>query len=183
MRGNTKYTDERYYRDSNQQDRICHCQQNVVKAEKIEKQVVDWLKNVVQSASTDTERHAVEEARELEARFERAKQLYLAGEISRQVHDAEREKLESFKNGLQVDECRARITLANAIAPQLARWSELSQYERKSLLRLVIEAGYVRKNAFVASQPTIAFLPLTRSCSTRPGKGCNSGEGGIRTRG
>jgi len=183
MRGNTKYTDERYYRDSNQQDRICHCQQNVVKAEKIEKQVVDWLKNVVQSASTDTERHAVEEARELEARFERAKQLYLAGEISRQVHDAEREKLESFKNGLQVDECRARITLANAIAPQLARWSELSQYERKSLLRLVIEAGYVRKNAFVACQPTFAFLPLTRSCDSRLGKGCNSGEGGIRTRG
>jgi hypothetical protein len=35
MRGNTKYTDERYYRDSNQQDRICHCQQNVIQAEKI----------------------------------------------------------------------------------------------------------------------------------------------------
>ena len=183
MRGITKYSDYRYYKDSNQLDCICHCQQNVIEAEKIEKQVVDWLKNVVQSASTDTERHAIEETQELEARFERAKQLYLAGEISRQVHDAEREKLEVFKNGLQVDECRARIASANAIAPQLARWSELSQYERKSLLRLVIEAGFVRKNAFVACQPTIAFLPLTRSCDPRPGKGGSSGEGGIRTRG
>jgi site-specific DNA recombinase len=172
----------RYYRDSNQQDRVCHCSQNVVNAEMIEQQVLCWLKNIVQSASNDAEQHVVDQCEELETRFERAKQLYLAGEISRQVYEAERAKLDVFKKDLHADECRARISSINIIAPQLARWSVLSQYERKSLFRLTIETGYLRENAFVAVQPTIAFLPLTRSYTARPSKGCNCGEGGIRTR-
>jgi hypothetical protein len=55
-----------YYRDSNQQDRICRCSQNVVNAEMIEQQVLSWLKNIVQSASNYTEQRAVDQCEELE---------------------------------------------------------------------------------------------------------------------
>ncbi len=182
MRGVSKDHGYRYYKDSNQQDRVCKCQQNVVRADWIEKQVVDWLKSVIESGINDVARRAIEEFEQIESRFERARKLYLAGEISGQVFEAERERYDGLKNGLQIDGWRATIAVANAIAPQLARWPELSQYERKSLLRLAIGTGYLRKNAFAAVEPTLAFLPLTRSDDTRPGKGGNCGEGGIRTR-
>ena len=69
------------------------------------------------------------------------------------------------------------MALALQIQPQLDGWDDLSQFERKRLLRLVIEAAYLRGNAFAAVQPTSAFQPLIR-----PQAG-TSGEGGIRTRG
>jgi len=69
--------------------------------EKIEKQVVDWLKNVVQSASTVQNGNAVEEARELEARFERASNFtWLVRSPGRYRCRAREWKV--LKNGLQV---------------------------------------------------------------------------------
>jgi hypothetical protein len=48
------------------------------------------------------------------------------------------------------------------------------------LLRLVIEAIFVRETAIVALQPTFAFLPVLRTLCY---ESSNSGPDGIRARG
>ncbi|MDO9128866.1 MAG: hypothetical protein Q7U34_03270, partial [Anaerolineales bacterium] len=71
----------------------------------------------------------------------------------------------------------ATMTSLGVIRSGIAEWNDLSQIEQKRLLRLAVEAAWVRENAVVAVQPSIAFLSLLS------GENGNMGNIGIRTRG
>ena len=79
---------------------------------------------------------------------------------------------------MRSDKLHATIAWIDYLRAELVRWDALSPIEKKGLLRLAIGAAWVRGNALVAIQPTVAFLPLLRG--TEVG---NCGEGGIRTHG
>ncbi len=181
MRGVSKTGGHYYYEDSNQQDRVCQCQQKLVRTEKIEEQVVKWIAETLATAIQPEAIQAQEHVTELEKRHERARELYLAGELERSVYENERIRFENASENLQINNIHATLALTSVIQPQLEHWSELTQLNRKRLFRLVIEKAYLQQNAFVAAEPTIAFQPLTRPWSlTVPETGrCNSGEGGI----
>jgi hypothetical protein len=122
---------------------------------------------------------AQEQVTECEKRFQRAGELYLAGQITRMAYENEKLRLENAQKCLSSNDVRARITFVNEIRPQLDMWPELSQFKRKRLLRFAVERAYLQENAFVAAEPTFAFQPLVRPCEiVTPEGACNSGEGG-----
>ncbi len=181
MRGVSRVGGHHYYEDSNKQDRVCECKQKLVRADLIEQQVVKWLKDVVANAISAKDVQAQEQAAESEKRYERAGELYLAGQITRVAYETEKLRQANAQECLQNDNARARIAFINDVRPQIELWPELTQFKRKRLLRLVLERAYLQENAFVAAEPTFAFQPLVRPCTfvTPYAGACNSGEGGI----
>jgi DNA invertase Pin-like site-specific DNA recombinase len=191
MRGNSRVSGDQihyHYADANRLDKELDCPQRLVRAERIEAQVVKWLQNQVAQVLTAENLEIQEQLQESEVRFSRAKDLFLASQIDRRTFDTESARHENLRTSLHADESCARIPLALQIQPQLDGWEDLSQFERKRLLRGLVERAYLRGNAFVAGQPTFAFQPLIRPYTDTP-TGCDpltaghGGEGGIRTRG
>lgn len=81
-------------------------------------------------------------------------------------------QVENIIKPLQENNFTAALTLSKKIQLAHANWKEISTIEQKRLLRLVIEAIFVRENALVAVQPTFAFLPVL---TTLLKKSSNSG--------
>ena len=196
MRGVSSGAERFYYKDGNQLDHTCECSQPIIRAQGVEQSVVKWLQSVVRTASDEMNAQDLQsQSQAILQRYERARELYLSGELDRSSYEAEKNRLDREKERLQFGELHAKMALLDVMRPQLDAWPELSQFERKRLLRLAIETAYLRKNALAALQPSVAFLPLIRhqpcatfsGCNTLEGyytpTGCNSGEGGIRTRG
>lgn len=166
----------RYYQDATRYERLKPCEQPMLRANHIEEQVIAFIKEVVQSSEGVKVIEVLQAQYQMvEQRFERAKDLYLQGEITREHLDGERNRLEIAKRDLHIDRLGATMTLSQVIRSQLADWDALSQLNKKRLLRLVLEAAWARENALVALQPTVAFLPLLQE------KSCNYGAGGNRT--
>ncbi len=183
-----------YYKDGNQLDNRCECPQPIIRAQIIEERVVNWLKSVAGAAFDDGRTDDIQlQSRKIEQRYERARDLYLSGELDRSNYEIEKIRYDNDKDRLQLGTFHAKIALLEDIRPQLENWSDLSQFKRKRVFRLAIETLYLRKNALAAVQPSVAFLPLIRhqpcdtfsGCNTLEGyytpTECNCGEGGIRT--
>jgi len=97
---------------------------------------------------------------EAEARFDRAKELYIAGEIRRSEYEEEKRLLESSKKGLRPARIDATMASVSFINSQLPNWDVLSLIEQKRLLQIVLGAAWVRDEAVVALQPTPVFMPI-----------------------
>ena len=180
MRGSS-HANKRYYADGNQREKTCECHQPNVNADEIEQQVLIWIKDIVENVVSTEELDTEFRARQLEARFERVKKLYLLGELDAKTLEQEQKKLDEDSDPLHLKAMRSKIELVNDIQLVLKNWNDLSQLKHKKLFRLVLERAFVRQNAFTAGQPSFAFQPLQQSRSLGP-EPCNSGEGGIRTR-
>lgn len=178
MRGISRaYKDKRYYICSNREDRLCKCTQRAIHAEAIELQVIHWIKQVITSASPENLDLLQLHAEEQEKRFQRAQELYLAGEFSHEKYEQEKTRRENFIQSLQERETQTIIEFRKRILPQSDMWDHLSQVNKKRLPRFTVEAIFIHGNAFVGCTPKVAFLPLGRQVP------CLSGKGGIRTRG
>jgi hypothetical protein len=178
-----------YYADANRLDKELDCPQRLVRAERIEAQVVKWLRCQVAQVLTAENLAIDSQLQESEVRYTRAKELFLASQIDRRTFDIETARHENLRiynlrASLHAEESCARMTLALQIQPQLDGWEALSQFERKRLLRLTIERAYLRGNAFVAGQPTFAFQPLIRAYTgtlrgATPLQGVTAGRAGF----
>ncbi len=107
MRGASKGQDKlRYYMDASQVDCTCQCPQKLVRAELIEEQILTWIKQVLAAANNSELSQIYANQAIYENRFHRAQELYLAGEISREIYDKE-------KNAGQIslNSCRIRILI------------------------------------------------------------------------
>ncbi len=166
-----------YYRDASVTEALLDCEQPRLRAIPLETSIADILKVVLQSGDTHPIHALQAEFLAGEERFKRARELYLSGLLEREEFERESTQFEAYKEVLQENNLRATMTLLDCAKTDLERWSELLPTEQKRLLRLVLEGVWVRRNAIVAVQPTIAFLPLFGE----PKSG-NCGEGGIRTR-
>ncbi len=178
MRGVSRaYDSTRYYRCSSTIEATGQCPQTSILATPIERQVLDWLWQILEFNSQTPEILVYNQKDEYEARYKRANQLYLAGAISLEEHERETIAWNELKTLLQNSEIHNRIELQEQTVSQLKRWEQLSQLNKKRSLRLALEAIYVHGNALVGLTPTVAFLPLVEQVP------CLCGEGGIRTRG
>ena len=168
----------RYYRDSSLIDRTHTCQQKSVRANELELQLLSWLRDNSYNWQNSSEIfNQQQKEQEAESRMERAKELYIAGEITREMFTEEKNRYEKTLNSLQNTNINATMTLAQDILTGLDAWDRTLPTERKKLLRMAIRAAFIRGDAFVALQPTEAFSPLVEQ------KSCSCGEGGIRTHG
>ena len=177
MRG-VSSTGVRYYRDSSRIERTCDCPQISVRAEEIEESLVEVLQEIVDySISRGDIRTSNEKQQKAETRYERAKELYMQGEMTREAFQMEKDRYEKAQNSLQYNDPNAIMALCMSLQPALEGWKGTLPIERKKLLRIVIRAAYLRGNTLVGLKPTDAFMPLAQE------KLCHCGEGGIRTRG
>ncbi|MDP3184864.1 MAG: TolC family protein, partial [Anaerolineales bacterium] len=176
-RGESSYN-RRVYGDGRRIDRKVICQQKQIGADILEQQAIEFLRDVVEHSNGKEELNVLQkQIKAAEDRLERARELYLAGEINRLNYNEERSRLESLEKDLHYNTIGATMTSLGVIRSGIAEWNDLSQIEQKRLLRLAVEAAWVRENAVVAVQPSIAFLSLLS------GENGNMGNIGIRTRG
>ncbi len=164
-----------YYRDASRSEAVLSCEQGNIRADKFEDTLAELIKKIVFASDTNqATQNLLTEFTRAEERFKRARELYLAGQMSRSDYQAECAQFEEFDNDLPENRLHATMALASYLRSDLSRWNALSSIEKKRLLRLVLEGAWVRGNALAAIQPTIAFLPLFGET-----RGCNCGEGGI----
>ena len=170
--------ERRYYRDASSIDKTLDCSQHTLRADILEDQAAIILKEILKSWEEKNALSDLENAQQdMEQRFERARELYLEGDISREQFQGEKEQYEQANERLHHSNANVIITLARTMKPSLENWDSTLPMERKKLLRTAIRAAFVRGNTFVALQTTEVFWPLTETIS------CQCGEGGIRTRG
>ncbi len=172
------------YDDGAKIDGVTDCCQKPVKARMIEDKIAGTLRAILDQAD---EQQTIEILRgqltAAEQRFKRAQELYLAGQIDRGYYEQELDLFEENTSRLQKDGLHATMALHDLVRTDLARWDALSPIEKKRLLRLAIEAAWVRGNALVALKPTIAFRPIIGNRLKATMGLSDSGEGGIRTHG
>ena len=172
FRGSTA-RETKYYRDSSRIDHYGNCQQKSLKATEIESRIAVWLEKKLSVPGLEDELNIQAElVIKLQDRYTRAKELYLSGELNRESFQTEKQHYESLITPLQKKKTSVTIALLKNTQSQLAVWKNLSNTKRKRLLQLSLEAVFVRDNALVAIQPTVALLPLL-------GEGCKSGPDGI----
>lgn len=168
MRGIAGSEGRRYYRDATQIDRVGQCRQPLIRASHIERQVVGRLVQIAQEGASAV-RSAQERFEAAEARFQRARQLFLGGDMSREEYAQEKERRDNLQKGLQPTIDGAILLPIETIQNLSSEWHEMAPAEQKKLLRMALEAAFIRKNALVALQPTIAFLPLMGKPHCRSG--------------
>lgn len=178
FRGST-FKGSKYYRDANQVEHVVDCQQPLVKAYAIEQQVVEFLLGAFSSKKLADSLTSVENLlQQAVERLQRAKTLYLAGDIDKDRYDGEKERCEIARESLPFNEPSAIIASIHDARQQLDGWGELQDIKKKRLVRLVLERAYVQGEAILAVQPSFAFAPLLNQDVL----GCNCGPDGYRTR-
>ena len=179
MRGEKTFLDRRVYGDGDRIDHKNNCMQPMADSDVVEEQMYYFLREVIENSKGKVDLDVLQKEIQLaEQRFLRTRDIYISGEITREVFEIERNRLESLKRDLRFDFVGATMTSLSFIRSGVAEWNTLSQFEQKRLLQLAIEAAWVRENAIVAVQPSIAFLSLLSTYSDG-----NMGELGIRTHG
>ena len=177
MRG-VSSQDRLYYRDGANIEKTRLCPQHTVRAEKIEGDLVNVIEDVL--AGWESTHHAPDNhdaEKEIENRFNRARELYLAGDMTREQYQVEKDRYEQSRSSLHIENSNVIMTFTDDLRSSLKNWDDTLPTEKKKLLRRAVRAAFVRGDTLVALQPTEVFWPLTEPIR------CQSGEGGIRTRG
>jgi site-specific DNA recombinase len=160
----------RYYQCSG---RIQHlgCRQPMVRAERIEAQVLAFLQTFQVSDERleaitaelyppgSQEQLAEEEAR-LRARLARASELYLAGDISRERYREEKWACREALTNLRPVEISAIIDAVPHLTNVVREWETASPRQKNRLLRTVVAAAFVHGDTLVACQATELCYPL-----------------------
>jgi site-specific DNA recombinase len=163
MRGVSGGTKTRYYRDASKIEKTCDCPQNIVIAEAIENQVKDLLLGIFDNAELLKALELVENQKQLASqRFDRAKDLYLAGELPRDDYEAEKQNydLANENEYLQINSNTDIISGVRDASLGLKDWANRSLFERKAVFLQILETVYVRDKACAAIQPKVAFYSL-----------------------
>ncbi len=101
------------------------------------------------------------EIERIQTRYNRAKDLYIAGQLDKDMYDAEKLRYENTIQPLRKNSNTAIITLLQEMRYKLTRWHKQSLFEKRRLLQFAAEAVYRKGSVLVGVQPTSALLPLT----------------------
>ena len=169
MRSHTSHG-TRYYQDKSRIQHLADCPQTYVHADVIEEEVAQliqsiqlppgWREMAVANLHPDLDADAIHEREEaLRARLERARQLYIEGDIDRMWYD--REKLE----------CRARLTdlrpgnyydiiTVGEVFETASEWHILTPLQRKERSRFLFTTVLIRGTRLHAAKLTDACYAL-----------------------
>ncbi len=163
MRGVSGGMKTRYYRDASRIEKTCDCPQNIINAENIENQVKDLLLEVFDNEELFKSLELAANQKQIaEQRFERARDLYLAGELSREAYEIEKQNYELVCQNeyLQINDNTDIISAVREAHLGLTGWSNRNLLERKAVFLPILETVYVRDKACAAIQPNVAFYSL-----------------------
>lgn len=158
FRGTSGKKGNYYYRDNTQIDHTGTCAQPLLRAAVIESKLMSVVREILTSYLAHHQAAHTKEQFELaDARWQRARMLFLAGELEREAYEREkntREILEKSLQGLSLD---AII----AVHQELKKPDEngYDPLNTKKQLRLTLEAAWVQEHALVAIQVAPLLLP------------------------
>jgi site-specific DNA recombinase len=156
-------TKTRYYRDASSIEKTCDCPQKIVISEPFESEVKDLMMDVFDNEELIKSIELIADQKLVtQQRFERARVLYLAGELPRDAYEIEKQDYELICQNeyLQINDNADMISAIKSTNRGLKDWSNISLLERKSVFLQVLENVYVRDKACAAIQPKVAFYPL-----------------------
>jgi hypothetical protein len=165
MRG-ASTSGRRYYQDTTRIEHRGECEQLWVRADEIETQVADLLGRIrlpedwPANAETWLGMDGAGNSQQAQLRWERAKELYLRGDINHEQYEVEMRLYESGANDLTSQIISATIALGDVIRNFAQEWARALPVEKRKLLRFALAAAFVRGNTLVAIQPTPALFPL-----------------------
>ena len=117
---------------------------------------------------------------EAETRFDRAKELYLIGELCRDRFEAERIRKEDIAGHLRSIQPNAILSRIDTIRQHVDQWDRILPIEKKRLLRLALETVFIRDNALWEINPTVAYLSVLPVLSRgRENRGVAAGTTGM----
>ncbi|MGD2207509.1 MAG: recombinase family protein [Anaerolineae bacterium] len=166
----------RYYRDSTRAERRGDCEQMTVRAEEIEEELVDllrqcrlpedWQDRLVEFIHPPEDQAEVEKKEQaLEARLERARELYLAGDIGRSRYLEEKWAVQVELTSLHPVPKDAIMATGSVLQDFDRSWLNAHSYPEKArLLRGLVAAAFVKGRSLVAVRPTESFFPLAHYC-------------------
>lgn len=165
-----------YYRDATHLNHAGSCTQKTVRAEVAEQQVVDllsavrlrpdWQEWVMNNHFTPQERAALAETEQaLQARFDRATELYLAGAITKEKYQAEKWQYQTDRAGLRPAALDAIIAAGHVLEGFAQRWAAAeTSLAKNELLRLVLVGAQIKGHSLTALVVKLPFYPLMRHC-------------------
>ena len=122
----------RYYRDAAQIEHLRDCPQTLVRADKVEQAIVERLLGKLESAVSVPDLEAAQiRLHEAELRCERARTLYLAGEMERISYEAEKSRLENSKKSLTFFTTGDSLAFSGFSVQQLQHWAQIYQSNKK----------------------------------------------------
>jgi hypothetical protein len=175
LRGMTSYG-KAYYRDATHLNHAGSCTQKTVRAEVAEQQVVDllcgvklppdWQEWVLNNHFTPQERATLAESEQaLQARLDRATELYLAGAITREKYQAEKWQYQADRAGLRPAALDAIMDAGHVLEGFAQRWAATqTPLEKNELLRLILVGAQIKGHSLTALVVKLPFYPLMRHC-------------------
>lgn len=160
----------RYYRDKTR-DQFDSCDQKGVRADLVESQIdyllstvnlpEDWREQVLLMLSDENSLAEFErKRRSLVERMKRLKKLYLDGDIDAEEYTREKRRIQSGLERL-VPPRWVRIEEAAQLLEQWDQvWQNASFKEKKTLLRMMLEAVNLKDRSVVSIKPRSTFRPL-----------------------
>jgi DNA invertase Pin-like site-specific DNA recombinase len=172
MRGRTykrNEKEERQYVDTGHEHSV-QCQQSLVKADNIEKQIVahirrirlpkPWIERIIQlTTATEKTQHEERSRMALRSRLDRLQRLFVDGDLTEASYEQERAKVAKQMAQLPVETTTApKIrALANNMG---ALWEKMTNLERQTVLNHLFRGIYIRGNTIERVEPRKAFKEL-----------------------
>lgn len=181
MRGSSGPRGHHYYRDTTRIEKSSECSQMPIRASVIEEQVMEWLQKIFkrQSYVQDHASSAIM-LQKIQQRYNRARELFIAGQLERNEYEIEKEKFEHASSHLSSLHNDATMALLEEMKCKLISWQKISYLEKRKLLQLSTEAVFITGSVLVGVQPTFTLIPLIQSSDSKSVSTC--GPDGIRTR-
>jgi hypothetical protein len=149
------------YRDSGQIERSGLCNQPCVRAIPLERQVIELLHQamLVWGKSVKPELVA-KHIEETNGQLQRAYELYIRGEITKEIVMREKERVEQIIKPWQENNFADTQTLVEKLQSAYDNWDRIKTFDQKRFFQLALERIFVRDHEIVAIQPTPVFLPV-----------------------
>lgn len=139
MRGSSSCQGKKhYYRDTTHIEKSGECPQCTLPAEVIETEFLNWLRTTLANEAALEQIQAQQASlQEIQLRYERARNLYLAGQLNKKEYDVEEIRHANGTKPLQENEFGASIASFTKMRQSIAVWHDLSTTEQKRLFRMM----------------------------------------------
>ena len=188
MRGSSNKQGKRYYRCATRLQQVEGCHQPTLLADDIEQQLADYLgqlklapdwRNQTKEQLLIGEDKKVTYER-LQQRWERARGLYLEGDLSRGEYERERLLYREGTLNLTNVPIKAIIATGYVVENFNVLWQHSDGTLKKELLQAMLAAVTSQGNALKALQPHSAlYLLLRHGCLSFEGNSCHYGSDGV----
>jgi recombinase-like zinc beta ribbon protein len=149
------------YKDSGQIERSGLCNQRCVRAVPLERQVIELLHQAMllwgKSVSPELVAKHIEETN---GQLQRAYELYIRGEITKEIVMREKERVEQIIKPWRENNFTDTQTLVEKLQSAYDNWNCIKSFDQKRLFQLALERIFMLDDEIVASQPTPMFLPV-----------------------